>query len=100
VVRADRLVAIILLLQTRGQLTAGELAELLDTSERTVRRDLDALLTAGVPLYSQRGRGGGWALLGGHRLNLTGFTVEEAQALFLVAGTGSSAVAGVETALS
>jgi predicted DNA-binding transcriptional regulator YafY len=97
--RADRLVAIVLLLQARGQLTAGELAGLLETSERTIRRDLDALLMAGVPLYSLRGRNGGWALLGGHRLDLTGFTVEEAQALFLVAGSPASAVSGVEPGL-
>jgi len=98
-VRADRLVAIVLLLQTHGQLTAGEIADLLETSERTVRRDLDSLLTAGVPLYSQRGRGGGWALLGGHRLDLTGFTVEEAQALFLVAGSAATSATGVQPAL-
>lgn len=85
--RADRLVAILLLLQARGQLTVAQLAELLETSERTVRRDLDALCVAGVPLYSQRGRGGGWALLGRHRIDLTGFTAEEARALFLVAGS-------------
>ncbi|MHB1582577.1 MAG: helix-turn-helix transcriptional regulator [Acidimicrobiales bacterium] len=85
--RADRLVAIVLLLQAHGQLTAGQLAEYLETSERTVRRDLDALLVSGVPLYSQRGRGGGWALAGGHRLNLTGLTVDEARALFLLAGS-------------
>lgn len=84
--RADRLVAIVVLLQAHGQLTAGQLAELLETSERTIRRDLDALSMAGVPVYPQRGRGGGWALVGGHRMDLTGFTVEEAQALFLVAG--------------
>jgi len=94
-VRADRLVAIVLLLQAHGQLTAAQLAELLETSERTIRRDLEALCMAGVPLYSQRGRGGGWALLGGHRLDLTGFTVEEAEALFLVAGAQSSAAGGV-----
>lgn len=97
-VRADRLVAIVLLLQTHGQLTAAQLAGYLETSERTVRRDLDALLLAGVPLYSQRGRGGGWALAGGHRLNLTGFTVEEARALFLIAGT-QRAPAGTESGL-
>jgi predicted DNA-binding transcriptional regulator YafY len=89
-VRADRLVAIVLLLQTRGQLTAAQLAELLETSERTVRRDLEALCMAGVPLYSQRGRGGGWALWRGHRLDLTGFTAGEAEALFLVAGASGS----------
>ncbi|MGH9091900.1 MAG: helix-turn-helix transcriptional regulator, partial [Acidimicrobiales bacterium] len=100
--RADRLVAIVLLLQAHGQLTAGQLSEHLETSERTVRRDLDALLLAGVPLYSQRGRGGGWALLGGHRLNLTGFTAGEARALFLLVGArrGSGGTdAGLRSAL-
>jgi predicted DNA-binding transcriptional regulator YafY len=100
--RADRLVAIVLLLQTHGQLTARQISEYLETSERTVRRDLDALLMAGVPLYSQRGRGGGWALIGGHRLDLTGFTVEEARALFLFVGarqgTGGAEV-GLRSAL-
>lgn len=101
--RADRLVAILLLLQTHGQLTAGELAERLEASERTIRRDLDALGAAGVPVYAQRGRGGGWALLGGHRLNLSGLTTEEAEALFLVAGperlAGLGVDAGVRSAL-
>lgn len=86
--------AIVLLLQTHGQLTAGALAEMLETSERTIRRDLDALLVSGVPLYSIRGRGGGWTLLDGHHLNLSGFTVDEARALFLVAGARPPASAG------
>lgn len=80
--RADRLVAIVLLLQVHGQLTAGQLADMLETSERTIRRDLDALCVAGVPLYAQRGRGGGWALLGGNRIDLSGLTADEARALF------------------
>jgi predicted DNA-binding transcriptional regulator YafY len=96
IVRADRLVAIVLLLQAHRQLTAPELAERLEVSERTVRRDLDALLMAGVPLYSQRGRGGGWALLDGHKMNLSGMTPAEAQALFLVAGPGALGGLGVE----
>jgi predicted DNA-binding transcriptional regulator YafY len=95
-VRADRLVAIVLLLQSHGQLTAADLAERLETSERTIRRDLDALSGSGVPVYAQRGRGGGWALLGGHKLNLSGLTVEEAQALFLVAGPNALSGLGVE----
>ena len=95
-VRADRLVAILLLLQAHGQLTAAGLAERLETSERTIRRDLDALSSAGVPVYAQRGRGGGWALLGGHRLNLSGLTAAEAEALFLVAGPERLAELGVE----
>ena len=93
--RADRLVAILLLLQTHGQLTAADLAERLETSERTIRRDLDALGASGVPVYAQRGRGGGWALLGGHRLNLSGLTAAEAEALFLVAGPERLAGLGV-----
>ncbi|HZU79663.1 MAG TPA: YafY family protein [Acidimicrobiales bacterium] len=97
--RADRLVAIVLLLQAHGQLTAGQLAELLETSERTIRRDLDALCVAGVPVYSQRGRGGGWALVGGNRLDLTGFTVDEARALFLVANPEATTVGAAEPSL-
>ena len=92
--RADRLVAIVLLLQVRGRMTAADLAERLEASERTIRRDLEALCMAGVPLYSQRGRGGGWALLGGHRIDLSGLTAGEAQALFLATGPGSAAELG------
>jgi predicted DNA-binding transcriptional regulator YafY len=95
-VRADRLVAIVLLLQAHGRLTAAQLAERLETSERTIRRDLDALSGAGVPVYPQRGRGGGWALLNGHRIDLTGLTADEARALFLVAGPHALASLGVE----
>lgn len=78
--------AIVLLFQTHGQLTTAQLAEMLEISERTIRRDLDALLAAGLPLYAQRGRGGGWALVGGHRIDMSGLTVDEARALFLVGG--------------
>jgi predicted DNA-binding transcriptional regulator YafY len=85
-VRADRLVAILLLLQARGQVTAGEVAEELEISERTARRDLEALGMAGLPIYSQQGRNGGWRLAGGGRTDLSGLTAGEARALFLVAG--------------
>ncbi len=88
--RADRLVAIVLLLQVHGRLTAPQLAEHLETSERTIRRDLDALCVAGVPLYSRRGRGGGWQLLGGHRIDLSGLTAGEAEALFVATAPGAS----------
>jgi predicted DNA-binding transcriptional regulator YafY len=88
-VRADRLLSIILTMQARGQVTVGDLAEELEVSERTVRRDLDALMAAGVPVYAQRGRGGGWALLGGHKLNLSGLTPDEAQALTLFVSHGA-----------
>jgi predicted DNA-binding transcriptional regulator YafY len=88
--RADRLVAILLLLQARGQLTAAEVAEELEISERTARRDLDALGIAGLPIYSQQGRNGGWRLAGGGRTDLSGLTAGEARALFLIAGPSSA----------
>jgi len=75
-----------MLLQTRGRVTAGEVAAELEISERTARRDLDALAMAGLPVYSQPGRNGGWELLGGARTDLSGLNAAEARALFLVAG--------------
>jgi predicted DNA-binding transcriptional regulator YafY len=89
-VRADRLVAALLVLQARGRVTAAELAEELEVSERTARRDLEGLALAGVPVYSQPGRGGGWELVGGARTDLSGLTADEARALFLIAGPGAA----------
>src|SRR4051812_16037084 len=89
-VRADRLVAILLMLQSRGQVTAAEVAAELEISERTARRDLDALGMAGLPIYSRQGRNGGWQLVGGGRTDLSGLSAAEARALFLVAGPSSS----------
>lgn len=89
--RADRLIAVLLLLQRRGRVTAAQVAAELEISERTARRDLEALGLAGVPVYSSRGRGGGWALVGGARTDLTGLTQAEAQALFLTAGRSDTA---------
>ncbi|MGA5304673.1 helix-turn-helix transcriptional regulator [Nucisporomicrobium flavum] len=97
--RADRLMAIVLLLQHREQVTAAEVARELEVSERTARRDLDALGMAGVPVYSVQGRGGGWRLVGGARTDLSGLTASEARALFLVAGPASSATPAVKAAL-
>ncbi len=97
--RADRLVAILLMLQSRGQVTAAEVAEELEISERTARRDLEALGTAGLPIYSQQGRNGGWRLLGGGRTDLSGLNAAEARALFLVAGPSSAATPEVKAAL-
>lgn len=94
--RADRLVALILVLQARRQATAAELADELEVSERTIRRDLEALMIAGVPVYPQRGRGGGWALRGGHKLNLSGLTPDEAEALTVLAGPAALAGFGLE----
>lgn len=84
--RADRLVGILLLLQQRGQVTASEVAAEFEVSERTARRDLEALGTAGIPVYSVRGHGGGWRLAGGGSTDLSGLTATEAKALFLLAG--------------
>jgi predicted DNA-binding transcriptional regulator YafY len=97
-VRADRLVAVLLLLQRRGRVTAGEVAAELEVSERTARRDLEALGMAGVPVYSRQGRNGGWELLGGAKTDLSGLNAEEVRALFMVAGPGS-ATPEVATAL-
>lgn len=98
-VRADRLVALLLLLQQRGHVTAAEVARELEVSERTARRDLDALGMAGVPVYSTQGRGGGWRLVGGARTDLSGLTAGEARALFLVAGPAATATPAVRAAL-
>jgi predicted DNA-binding transcriptional regulator YafY len=99
-VRADRLVAILLLLQSRGRTTVGELSRELEASERTIRRDLDALSAAGIPVMAMRGRGGGWEILGGHRTDLSGLSAAEAEALFLIAGPAALAAGlGVEPGL-
>jgi len=82
--RADRLLSLLMLLQTRGLLTAGELARELEVSVRTIYRDIDALSASGVPIITERGRGGGCALVDGYRSNLTGLTDEEVQALFML----------------
>ncbi|HET6795171.1 MAG TPA: WYL domain-containing transcriptional regulator [Acidimicrobiales bacterium] len=97
--RADRLVSLLLLLQQRRQLTAAEAAEELEVSERTARRDLEALSAAGLPVYAVAGRGGGWRLLGGGRTDLSGLTAAEATALFMVAGPEAAATPQLKAAL-
>ena len=97
--RADRLVATLLLMQARGRVTAAELAEELEISVATARRDLEALSSAGIPVYPQPGRGGGWSLLGGARTDLSGLTAGETRALFLLAGPAAALAPAAKSAL-
>jgi predicted DNA-binding transcriptional regulator YafY len=83
-------VAALLVLQARGRVTAAALAEELEISERTARRDLEALAVAGIPVYPQPGRGGGWSLVGGARTDLSGLTAAEVRTLFLIAGPATA----------
>lgn len=97
--RADRLVATLLLMQARGRVTAAELAAELEVSVATARRDLEALSAAGVPVYPRAGRGGGWSLVGGARTDLSGLSAQEAQALFLLVGPAAAVSTEVKVAL-
>ncbi|MCP3818096.1 WYL domain-containing protein [Streptomyces sp. A3M-1-3] len=98
--RADRLVSLVLLLRQRGRLTADTLARELEVSTRTVLRDIEALSAAGVPVYAERGRHGGFALSPGFRTELTGLNHDEALAL-LTAGSGrGERVLGLGSALA
>ena len=94
--RADRLLSLLMLLQDRGQLTAGELAAELEVSERTIYRDMVALSTAGVPVYAERGPGGGCSLIDSYRTNLTGLTRDEVRALFMLSVPAPLAELGVD----
>lgn len=100
VVRASRLVSILLLLQVHGQLPATELARRLEVSVRTIYRDLDALGQAGVPVFARPGVGGGCGLLEGYRTRLNGLNVDEARALFVAGVPGPAGELGLGTALA
>ncbi|MGW6930445.1 helix-turn-helix transcriptional regulator [Lentzea sp. NPDC054927] len=98
--RADRLVSLVLLLRQRGQLTADALARELEVSTRTVLRDIEALSAAGVPVYAERGRRGGFALLPGFRTELTGLSHDEAVALLAAGSARGERAFGLGSALA
>ena len=93
--RADRLLSLLMLLQKRGRMTAEALAIDLEVSVRTIYRDIDALSATGVPVYTDRGPGGGCSLLDGYRTTLTGLTADEVRALFMLSIPAPLAQLGV-----
>ncbi len=97
--RADRMISALLLMQSRGRITAGELATELEISVSTARRDLEALAQSGVPIYPQPGRRGGWSLVGGARTDLSGLTAGESRALFTLLGAAEGGSSETASAL-
>lgn len=97
---ASRLLSILMLLQTRGRMSAAALAREFEVSVRTILRDIDQLSAAGIPVYADRGRNGGFQLMDGYRTKLTGLTQAEAEAIFLAGLPGPAAQLGLSEFLS
>jgi predicted DNA-binding transcriptional regulator YafY len=97
---ASRLLSILMLLQTRGRMSANQLAQVLEVTVRTIHRDIDQLSAAGIPVYADRGRHGGFQLRDGYRTMLTGLNQSEAETLFLAGLPGPAAQMGLADVLS
>ncbi|MBN7818412.1 helix-turn-helix transcriptional regulator [Bowmanella yangjiangensis] len=98
--RASRLLSILITLQAKGRVTARQLADECQVSVRTIYRDMDALSSAGIPVYSERGVEGGYLLVAGHRTQLNGLSGDEAEALFMLGLAGQAADLGLGSAVS